>query len=348
MNSLFLQSPLQRPRSVVLTIVGAGVLIFANGCRAEQQQAEADAQREATAAAYTTYPSAEPTADGTATDRGDAGLGAGAQATRGAGGAMVTGAPTGRAAAGHTSERPPETHASMPEPRPATLPSEQRPSGYYPPQRDNPSTTTAQTGAAATNPAETGTTGFANADTLQAPDEQRTVAQGAASIPPANTAEGGVGPNDDAHGYNVNVTGGGTAARGTEMAGTGTTGSIESSTTGWGGGAEQQQPAVTADLEATRGEHPRVAGADAADDAQQGQLVHRIREELAQADELALTARELDAIVIEADGSTIVLSGEVGNRPLAREIEERVRQVAGVDSVENRLSSADATEAVAE
>jgi uncharacterized protein (TIGR02271 family) len=80
-------------------------------------------------------------------------------------------------------------------------------------------------------------------------------------------------------------------------------------------------------------------------DAQGGDLEQRIRENLRNDTSLALTESQIEDIEISVEQDTVRLSGNVPTQEAAQRIEERVRQIGGVQMVQNELEADPSTQA---
>jgi uncharacterized protein (TIGR02271 family) len=84
------------------------------------------------------------------------------------------------------------------------------------------------------------------------------------------------------------------------------------------------------------------AAAGQMDQAQGQDLEQRIRQELRNSQELALSNEQIEQIDINVDNNNVTLSGNVPNEQVAQQIELRVSQIQGVQMVENDLQPEDA------
>ncbi len=69
------------------------------------------------------------------------------------------------------------------------------------------------------------------------------------------------------------------------------------------------------------------------------ELEERVRQELRNADDLALNAEEIEAIEVAVDENTVTLTGMVESEEEAQLIEDRIWGVEGVESIENHLQA---------
>jgi uncharacterized protein (TIGR02271 family) len=70
------------------------------------------------------------------------------------------------------------------------------------------------------------------------------------------------------------------------------------------------------------------------------QLEQQIRTELRRAGDLQLSEEQLNQINIQVANNTVTLAGTVPNQQAASQIEQRIRQVPGVQNVQNQLRAA--------
>ena len=66
-------------------------------------------------------------------------------------------------------------------------------------------------------------------------------------------------------------------------------------------------------------------------------MVERIREELANVEELELSDEQLDEIEIRIRQGAIELSGTVPSAEAGQNVEQRVREITGIDNIDNNL-----------
>ncbi len=83
------------------------------------------------------------------------------------------------------------------------------------------------------------------------------------------------------------------------------------------------------------------SGTTVAGTQQTRQLEQRIRTELRNDQALDLPDQQLDQIQIQIDQTRVTLSGEVSDQQAIDYIEQRVRQIQGVSSVDNQLQASD-------
>ena len=94
-----------------------------------------------------------------------------------------------------------------------------------------------------------------------------------------------------------------------------------------------------ADMEQSTDVNATSGYASATPAGNQQDLEQRIRESLRSEESLALSQSQIEDIEIRVDQDTVTLSGNVPDQQMAQRIEERVREIEGVQMVQNELEA---------
>ncbi len=101
--------------------------------------------------------------------------------------------------------------------------------------------------------------------------------------------------------------------------------------------ASSKQPSSTQASGQTSQEQLEPTGRSPNTDQQAQQLEQRIRMELRNADDIQLQDQQIEQIRISIDQNRVTLSGTVPTQQVASSIEQHVRQIEGVQNVQNQL-----------